>query len=1068
MAVALMLSLICVSSFAVAEQSRLYFTPERVEIARQNIEQHEWAKQVFNRILHGPALDPHQSIVADAYISADRLANKTNDEVFALMPPIAVQRDDSGTKRLCPVHGEDVRKISGYRPWKLDFENHPWKVICPVGGEMYPSNDFAAGDMTSGDFPDDGNGIVVNGQRFQVIRYYAHMAFLHHVYPAIRSLAAAYVLTDEPRYAEKCAVLLAALAQNYPGPTYNSAHCFKGSYRPHAGLVTDSIWSCITVPEIAKAYDAIRPIYEQSSELIAYLHEKGLHGESPESAQSFVEDRIMRQAMQSLIDQAISGNPGFHQLAAITLALVIDDFKPQNHPNSLDMVRFTFDAGYAPARWVMSNYVTRDGGGFEGLAYDRFKFNYFEVARRMEELRACHPDTLTLEQFPRILDEPKARAMFDFYIDATAMQATLPEIGDTGGGRLDPDALMPQAYFTRFPDFYAEGFRIYRDPRYARAMLGLDLAMPQKADIFEPSIEQPALDALDSLDSTIAPNTRLLDHYGLAYLRGGNGKNARELVVNYSALKGHYQNDFLSLYLYAHELSMLPDLGYPFTWEYRWTWDANSYTHNTVTIDGTQPVAPPNVTQGWVSLIGDRDDVQVSLIAHDAYNMAFRTRDTTAPDVKRYERINVMIGEDETNAYTLDLFVVEGGKRHDQSWHSTLRPPTLPDLNWASQPIGTAAGPDIAHGTSYTNTLGKSVTDGLSYVTNVQRASIDKPAMFAWQYNVGDSIGMRMHIVPVDHPVELIYGTGRSPARPAEWQLPMLFVRHENDSQQTSRFLTVLEPHASDSGSRIKQIEVDSEREESSWPLTITVQRQDNQNKISRDVITINAPSNSSADSSVLDRGRARNASIRVMTHQEGHMTRDVVFRTSGPTSGVHQDEKETRIVNVDRRANAITINVSASILREAEPWIRIFSPGRSSIYRITKIVEVDETHAMLTLKESSLLGRVLPTGFDKGIIRNSAPLPFAIGRVDPSDPTKISLCRFTGARVERSGREASWRLQGVDSSPGIQGKTGHDLYLADPIDLRDIEATFGPIDNHSSLEIHDYGPGDYVQFMLH
>ena len=29
---------------------------------------------------------------------------------------------------------------------------------CPVGNEEYPSNDFASGDMTSGDFPDDGIG----------------------------------------------------------------------------------------------------------------------------------------------------------------------------------------------------------------------------------------------------------------------------------------------------------------------------------------------------------------------------------------------------------------------------------------------------------------------------------------------------------------------------------------------------------------------------------------------------------------------------------------------------------------------------------------------------------------------------------------------------------------------------------------------------------------------------------------------------------------------------------------------------------------------------------------------
>ncbi len=49
-------------------------------------------------------------------------------------------------------------------PWQ-------WKIRCPVGGEEYPSNDFAHGDMTSGPFPDDGigGGCLHEGKKYGFI-----------------------------------------------------------------------------------------------------------------------------------------------------------------------------------------------------------------------------------------------------------------------------------------------------------------------------------------------------------------------------------------------------------------------------------------------------------------------------------------------------------------------------------------------------------------------------------------------------------------------------------------------------------------------------------------------------------------------------------------------------------------------------------------------------------------------------------------------------------------------------------------------------------------------------------
>ena len=201
-----------------AKEGRTYYTPERIEAGRENVAQHEWAKEQLNQVLDAKPISPWTGTWGKDYVGANRTVSKSDEEVFAFMPPVTVpRRVDSTDTTLCPVHGEQIRRYSAYTPWKLDFDGKPWKLICPVGGETYPSNDFAAGDTTSGDYPDDGEGAVVDGKRYQFIRYYAHRIYLFRVVPSLRSLSAAYLLTGDARYAEKCAVLLAALAANSPG-----------------------------------------------------------------------------------------------------------------------------------------------------------------------------------------------------------------------------------------------------------------------------------------------------------------------------------------------------------------------------------------------------------------------------------------------------------------------------------------------------------------------------------------------------------------------------------------------------------------------------------------------------------------------------------------------------------------------------------------------------------------------------------------------------------------------------------------------------------------------------------
>ena len=1012
---------------------RIYYTPQRIEAARQNVAQHDWAKRKQDYILTHGQFDPlRDGSFGKAYRGAQAVAAKSDDEVFDLMPPVTIpRRVDHKETTTCPIHGEKIRARSAYVPWRLDFDNHPWKVICPTGGEMYPSEEF----------PDDGDGIIVGDKRIQVTRFYAHHSYIYNTIPSLRALATAYLLTGEKQYGEKAAVLLAAIAANFPGPKYHSEHCYKHPYKRRSGMVTDYIWECITVPSIALAYDAIKPIYDQSPQVLAYLKSKGLPAETPDAARQFVVDHIFRQAMQALLDTAIQGNPGHHQLAAITMALVLDDFDPAHKPNSADMVEFTYYQGYAPSGWVFSNGVTRVGGGYEGPGYDRIKFDYVEVAKRMEILRKRRPTQLPESRYPNVLAEPKLRGMYEFYLNATLLDAFSPEVGDAGGARLRP-GFIPPRFISLYPHFYQDGFRIYRDPRYATALLGVKKEMPRQGQLFEPSIEVEARAAAALPEACVTFSTRLIDDYGFAILRGRKAA----ALTNYSALKGHYQDDHLALYFYAHEMSLLPDLGYPFGWAHRWQWDANSYGHNTVTVDGAPPLTPPIVPRGWVTLIGAADGVQASVVASDSYNPRYNHHPYDVnkqhkveghPPVDRYERATVLIDEDETNAYLIDVFIVEGGKQHDQSWHSVLREVALPDLDWQKQEGGTAAGPDVEFDAEYVNLRGRKLKDGMCYVTGVQRATAAQRAVFDWDHKLSEPAGLRLHVVPVDGPVKLITGNGRSPARPKDWQLPFVFVRREGDEGLKSRFLTILEPYRGNTDPRITDVKVQGD----AWPLTVTVQRGDK-----TDVVTIDAPS--SEGGGVYQRGAPSNISIGVRQDD-----RTVTF--GAPVRGV--------ITTLDRKANAITINQPAAALADAQHWVRIHSPSRSSTYRINAIEPIDDTHCRLVLNETSLLGRAKPIGYGDGQIKNGAPLPFATGSVDKDGKFVTGTGRMQGARVENADGSVSLRLAGVNGQQWITGLAGYDLFLEQSMSAAKIQSTFG---DANRLDIHDYGVGDAVELV--
>ena len=137
-----------------AKGSATFYTPERIAVARENVERYQWAQDELEKILRGQA---QSYVIGREYTSAEDYASQSDEFMWELQPPTTIPRIfPHETVAECPVHGTDVRRYNAWHPWRIDPINHPYQIQCMMGKEWYPSNDFGGGDMTSGEYPDDG------------------------------------------------------------------------------------------------------------------------------------------------------------------------------------------------------------------------------------------------------------------------------------------------------------------------------------------------------------------------------------------------------------------------------------------------------------------------------------------------------------------------------------------------------------------------------------------------------------------------------------------------------------------------------------------------------------------------------------------------------------------------------------------------------------------------------------------------------------------------------------------------------------------------------------------------
>jgi len=673
----------------------------------------------------------------------------------------------------CPVCGMDIYEgRSGFYPWKFDPVGHPWKVGCPSCGTWFPSNDWASGDMHSGDFPDDGYGcepvkpiLSPSGKpwRWPFIAYYHEWAaYMRQLIPGIQQCAEAFACTGDRAYAHKSAVGLFRLAESLLDMSINMNHrkipVRNGVYMPpvgapdpgpmkrvsHSFLYIQPNWDTPRFEGCARAWDIIFDQLDGDEELVEFCQEH-YHSEirTIEDFRYFIESGLCRVVAQACMDDAVSRNYPMQETALATMALTL------NTPRSLELIDWLLNEG-GQIRFGLTNEYFKDGAGHESEGYNGIQINDMNrLLKILERVRDLNSDRYKPPRFVSLLDDPKYKQMYEFPINDSLIGRIYPGAGDTGQP-LNAAPWPPNQTYPLRPRDYVDVYRVTRDPRFAQAIYGPEGKIPD--ELREPELGAEVERVGRERGWQVALKSNILDGFGHAILRSGEGDHQRALWVRYGRSVQHAHSDMLTMGFEALKRRMLPELGYPQGWTHASSWESNWGTHYGTHITG----------------------ISTSV-------RAFRSRTIVLVDVS------------ENDCYALSLERVRGGEEHWWSFHGPDGEATASGVQLTPRG-GTALGEDVSYGDMSALPAGDSELSCLAFMYDPQTA---RPGdLWALDYLLREQgdIHLRMTVVyPND--AELTVAKGKAPGGRSDYEMTWAILRRQGTEPLSSQYLCVLEPY---------------------------------------------------------------------------------------------------------------------------------------------------------------------------------------------------------------------------------------------------------------------------------
>jgi len=821
------LLMLCVASGARAKQCSRLVTAEMRANALLNVRKYAWAAEEQRKAVE----------------AAQRWMEMSDDELWALIPSQELPRAAimasvmSSHKEIgCPQCGKG---IEAYGSWKVDFWNNPWKVKCPSCGEVYPKNDFYAFYKTALDehgmfrrelgdrsllfnaehpdpndplhniYVDDGYGMVdEKANKYFPIAYYvqwgllrgavswhAHKSTTAGIYGGLVALSRAYTLTGDKVYAHKAAVLLDRIADVYPEMDFMPLHKL-GFAHSHGGSGRGRIEGCLCENDVvwcmSHAYDEIYDGIQGDGELVKFcagrsaryrLADRG----SIEAICRHVEENLLLEMLRSYKDGRIDGNKArIRNPAAAAIALDRGEITEE-------WLDYLFDPGFPhekyqnPVPQLAVDGLDRDGMGAMCGGYGLMQKNsLIDLA----EILAAYPD---YTKHNLVAEYPKLRQCFLIEPRLNLLDAAMSRLGDQGGAVGGWGRAGNAETFVR-------GYRLYEDPRMAVLAWHFSggnverLRLPD--DIFE---ENPEALIAKIANVANADEFKLecdhLGRYGQAVLQTESREDGRALWIHYGYGLGHSHADSLNIGLFAHNVDMLPEMGYPeYTgaWPKRIGWTSHTISHNTLMANDTMSGHSPG---GKINLFAVQPPLRVMDVSSK----------TAYEGLETYRRSVAMVDISDSDSYVFDVFRARGGENHRLLYHSLAGAATVNGVELLKQAGGTFAGEDVAFGEFYDGPCNWDYQgSGFMYLYDVERSArvVDNHYTVDWKIEdrlkrvaEGHEPHLRLHALTECDEVALGSGKPPKPGKTYNPECLRCLIQSRLGENMESQFVTVLEPY---------------------------------------------------------------------------------------------------------------------------------------------------------------------------------------------------------------------------------------------------------------------------------
>ncbi|MFY4773607.1 heparinase II/III domain-containing protein [Metabacillus sp. RGM 3146] len=451
------------------ERPKSLISKQELERAKVRISSYKWAEDNWNGLREE----------ADKWLNADT--------------SVLNQPGGHGMWFLC----EDSSKLQ-YDP------NSPHRHYCPSEKKYYEGDSYDAG-----------------------WRYYRH----NEIIKAARSLAVAYAISGEKKYAEKAAAILKGYADRYP----NFSKQARGGR-----LYWQTLDEAVSMIDLAYTYDQLydSPVLSNADKVN-------------------IEMNLLRPSAQTIseYDMGRSNWQAWHDTAIGVIGFTLSD---QN------LIDFAID-GVHGFHYLMKESVLSDGFWWEGsIAYHMY------ALRALQNLAdAAHTWGIDL------YSDPSLKKMYDLPLDYAYPNFGLPFNND--GGTYGSSLLDPVTQKGNFD--YEGAYLAYHDPKFAWLLTEKYKQTPRAG-------EYALLKGDDSINTNGSYEwmSRNFEGAGQSELRN----ESLFALMDYGPYGGsHGHPDKLHLDLFADNEAFAPDFGTPSYGHVLYTgWYKQTASHNTVTVDG--------------------------------------------------------------------------------------------------------------------------------------------------------------------------------------------------------------------------------------------------------------------------------------------------------------------------------------------------------------------------------------------------------------------------------------------------------------------------------------------------